>query len=70
MPQEALVPSVVRYLPPLPVCVGNKALIAFAAVVEPVPPLAIGNVPVIALVELKLTAPQDGAAEPAPDFKI
>jgi hypothetical protein len=44
--QLVLVPSVDKTLPELPVCDGNKALIAPVAVLAPVPPLAIGTVPV------------------------
>jgi hypothetical protein len=41
---DVLVPSVVRYLPPLVAWAGAKALNAALAVVCPVPPLAIGSV--------------------------
>ena len=45
VPQDVLVPSVVRYLPELPVWLGAKALNAAVAVVWPVPPPAIPKVP-------------------------
>ena len=44
--QLVFVPFVVRYLPVFPVCEGASALNAAVAVVAPVPPLAIGSVPV------------------------
>jgi hypothetical protein len=43
---ELFEPSVVRYLPLLPVWLGARALKAALAVVWPVPPFKIGNVPV------------------------
>jgi hypothetical protein len=45
VPQEVLVPSVVRYLPDCPDWLGAKALNAAVAVICPVPPPAIPNVP-------------------------
>lgn len=50
VPQLVLVPSVVKYLPELLVCDGKKAFNAAFAVVCPVPPLAIGSVPVTPVV--------------------
>jgi hypothetical protein len=44
--QLVLVPFVVRYLPVFPLCAGARALNAAVAVVAPVPPLAIGIIPV------------------------
>jgi hypothetical protein len=55
--QFVVEPSVVKNLPALPVCVGNKALIAADAVVCPVPPLAMLNVPVNVIVPLDVTGP-------------
>ena len=43
--KEVFVPSVVRNLPELLVCDGTNALNAVFAVVWPVPPFAIANVP-------------------------
>ena len=50
--QDVLVPSVCRYLFACPVCIGNKAFKPVLAVFCPVPPLTIGNVPVISAVEI------------------
>ena len=56
VPQDVSVPSVVRYLPLFPVWLGAKALKAALAVVCPVPPLRIGNVPVTPVVSGKPVA--------------
>lgn len=51
VPQERVPePSVVRYLPEFDVCDGSSAAAAVDAVVAPVPPLAIGRVPVTPVV--------------------
>ena len=45
VPQDVLVPSVVRYLPDCPDWLGAKALNAAVAVICPVPPPAMPKVP-------------------------
>jgi len=52
--QAVFVPSVVRYSPELTVWLGARALNAAVAVVWPVPPLAIGSVPVTCVAKLTL----------------
>jgi hypothetical protein len=54
VPQDVLVPSVVRYLPVLLVWLGRIAFAAPVVVVDPVPPLATGRVPVTPVVRLRL----------------
>jgi hypothetical protein len=55
--QDTVDPFVVKNLPELPVCVGISALIAPDAVVCPVPPLAITNVPPIVSVPVVVIGP-------------
>jgi len=55
--QDALVPSVVRYLPELPVWVGNKLLRALELVVAPVPPFETESVPPMVIVPLDTIGP-------------
>ena len=57
--QLVLVPSVVKYLPELPVCVGNKLVKAPDEVVEPVPPFATFKVPAKVIVPLETIGPPD-----------
>lgn len=56
VPQEVLEPSVVRYLPLLPVWLGASALKAALAVIWPVPPFARPKVPVTPVVKGKPVA--------------
>ena len=58
-PQDEVVPSVVKYLPELPVWLGAKALKALLAEVDPVPPLATARMPVM-LAEVPVTLPAIG----------
>jgi hypothetical protein len=51
VPQDVLVPSVVKYLPVLLVWLGRIAFAAPVVVVDPVPPLATGKVPVTPVVK-------------------
>ena len=64
VPQDVFVPSVVKYLPLLPVWLGAKALKAALAVVWPVPPLPRPSVPVTPVVKGKpvalVSTPADG----------
>lgn len=70
--QLATVPFVVRKLPDCPVWLGRRALIAFAAVVWPVPPLAIAivvpfQVPVVIVPTVAISVPTrfEAAIDPA-----
>ena len=68
--QDELVPSVCRYLDALPVCAGNKAFSAALAVVWPVPPFNIGNVPVTPVVKGRPVALVNTAAEGVPSAGV
>ena len=64
--QEVLVPSVVKNLPELLVCDGANALNAAFAVVWPVPPFAIANVPARVIAPV---VPVDGVKPVVPALK-
>jgi hypothetical protein len=67
VPHEVVEPFVVRNFPELPVCAGAKLSKAPVAVVEFVPPFAIGKVPDTWVV--KPTLPYDGAVVTPPESK-